>query len=102
MYYSEIIVAGLFVAIVIVGVLLNLPFIKMLNILVENNKGSWWFCYRKLWFSLDFFKRFINEVDFDSKQRKRYFLLYRTGLFIKITWFLIIIVSFVCLCITTI
>ena len=56
---------------------------KMLNILVENKKGSYFYCRWKLNFSFRIFKEFIEEGDFDSKQKEEYLLLYKRGLYAK-------------------
>ena len=72
----------------------------MLNILVENNKGNYFYCYLNLLFSLDFFKKFIDESDFDSKQKEEYLLLYKQGLYEKkfaIIVFLLMLLSIIIL-----
>jgi hypothetical protein len=68
---------------VILAILTVYTYSKMQNILVKNNKGSWWYCYWKLQFSYRFFTKFIDESDLDTKQKKKYLLLYRIGLYAK-------------------
>ena len=85
MVHSEIIAAICFFVLIIFMVLITLPFYKMLNILVENKKGSYFYCYWRLWCSLGFFKEFINESDFDAKQKEEYRSLYKRGLYAKRT-----------------
>ena len=85
MVHSEIIAAICFFVLIIFMVLISLLFYKMLNILVENKKGSYFYCYWKLWCSLGFFKEFINESDFDAKQKEEYYSLYKRGLYVKRT-----------------
>ena len=85
MVHSEVIAAICFLVFIIFFVLISLPFYKMLNILVENKKGSYFYCYWKLWCPLGFFKEFINESDFDAKQKEEYSSLYKQGLYVKRT-----------------
>ena len=56
---------------------------KMQNILVKNNKGSWWYCWWKLQFSYRPFKQFVNESNLNSEQKEKYLLLYKRGLYAK-------------------
>ena len=73
----------IFVGWIILGILGSIFFYKMLNILVEHKKGSYLYCHFNLWFSFGFFKKFIDENEFDAKQKEEYLLLYKRGLYTK-------------------
>ena len=68
---------------IIFGILLSSFFLKMINILVENKRGSWWYFYWKLQFSFRPFKKFINESNLNSKQKEEYLSLYKRGVYAK-------------------
>ena len=89
----------IFVVWIIIGIVGGLFFEKMLNILVENKKGSYLYCRWRLWLSLSFFKEFIEEGDFDLKQKEEYISLYKRGLYAKrigfISLFLLIVLLLV-------
>ena len=75
----------IFVVWIILGIFSSIPFYRMLNILVENDVGSRLYCYWKLWLSLGFFRKFINESDLDLEQKEKYLSLYKKGLYVKRT-----------------
>jgi len=70
------------------GLLFAGTYTKMLSVLVENKRGTWWSFY---WTPLSVyrhFKKFIFESDLDSYQKKEYLFLYKTAVFAKWGFFL--------------
>ena len=65
------------------GILIYLTYSKMINILVKNNMGDWWYCWWKLQFSYRFFKKFIIESNLDSSHKEKHLLLYRRGIYAR-------------------
>lgn len=74
----------IFVFFIILGIINSLYFIKMLKILVKKGERNIFYYYWKLWLSFSYFKKFINEYNFDSKQKEQYIMLYRHGKYSKI------------------
>ena len=63
------------------GLLVVLTYAKMVDILVENKKGSWWYFYWEFLFTYRHFKKFIKKGDLTSGQKKEYLFLYKIGVF---------------------
>ena len=84
----------IFVLWFIIIILNSLIHNKIINILIKNNKGNLWYCWWKIWLSYRFFKKFIDEGNFDPKQKQRYILLYQGGFYIRLTVFILSILIF--------
>jgi len=68
---------------ILFAIIVLYTYYQMLNILVKNNRGSWWYFYWKLQFTYRPFKKFITESDLDSDQKEKYLLLYKRGIYAK-------------------